>query len=222
MLYRFTKRCFDLFSSLLALLILSPLFLLICVGIKLSSKGPVFYISERIWKIKAPFKMYKFRSMHVRQEGTVESKYVVNEQRIFKFGKFIRKSKLDELPQLINVLIGNMSVVGPRPYSQKFTDKHYIGAYTAIMSVRPGLTCLDSLYDYAHGELFVKDEEEYKKNVLPVRTKLAFVYTERKSINLDIYCIWRTLFLIVNIVVLKKRSFPYTRFEAEAIEGIKS
>ena len=218
MFYRFVKRGFDIFNSLLALIVLSPVFLLVSLGIKVSSKGPVFYMSERIGKDNKQFRMYKFRSMHIRQEGTVESKYLVNEQRIFKFGKLLRKSKLDELPQLINILLGDMSIVGPRPYPKKFTDKYYVGEYAEILTVRPGLACLDSLYDYAHGELFVTDEKEYARAVLPVRTELAKIYIDEKSISLDASCILRTIQLMCEIALLKKTSFEYTKYEKTAIE----
>jgi len=218
MFYRFVKRGFDIFNSSLALIILAPIFLFVSLGIKISSKGPVFYVSERIGKGNTPFKMYKFRSMHIRQEGSIESKYLVNEQRIFRFGKFIRKSKLDELPQLINILVGDMSIIGPRPYPKKFTEKYFIDDYSIITMVRPGLSCLDSLYDYAHGELFVTDEKKYARDILPVRTELARIYIERRSISLDIYCIIRTIQLIYEIAVLKRNSFKYTAYEKEVLD----
>lgn len=220
MLYRFVKRGFDLFNAVLALIVLSPLFLLICFGIKLSSPGPVFYKSQRVGRNGTIITVHKFRSMHIRQAGTVESKYLVNEQRIFPLGKFLRKSKLDELPQLLDVLSGGMSVVGPRPYPKSFTDKHYVGEYAEILSVRPGLACLDSLFDYAHGDLFVTDEKDYAENVLPVRTELARMYVRNRSVRLDLYCIFRTVTLIVQIVVLKKREFPLTKDEATAAERV--
>ena len=220
MAYKIIKRSFDLFNSLLALIVLSPILLIISVGIKVSSKGPVFFTSERIGMNYIPFKMLKFRSMHVRQQGAVESKYLVNEKRIFKFGKFIRKSKLDELPQLINILKGDMSIVGPRPYPEKFVNKNYVGKYSKILSVKPGLACLDSLYDYAHGELFVTDEKRYAEDVLPVRTELAKKYVEKKGICLDVYCILRTIQLMFDIVFLRKKKFSYTRYEAETIKTL--
>ena len=221
MLYRLVKRGFDVLSSALALVVLSPLFLIVCIAIKLSSKGPVFYISERTGRGGALFRMLKFRSMHIRQEGAVESKYLVNEKRIFKLGKFIRKSKIDELPQLINVLRGDMSIVGPRPYPKKFTDRYYTGAYAPILSVRPGLACLDSLYDYAHGELFVTDEKEYARSVLPVRTELARDYVEKNSIGTDARIILRTIGLIFEIVVMRKREFKYSKTEQMAVQAVQ-
>jgi len=222
MLYRFVKRGFDIFNSLLALIVLSPLFLLISIGIKLSSKGQVFYLSKRMGRNGELITVHKFRSMHVRQAGAVESSVLVNANRIFRFGSFLRKSKLDELPQLIDILSGGMSVVGPRPYPKSFTDKHYVGEYAEILSVRPGLACLDSLYDYTHGELFVTDETEYAEKVMPVRTELAKMYVEHKSFGLDLYCIFRTVLLMFQIVVLKKREFLLTKYERAATETVSA
>ena len=194
----------------------SPIFLVVAIGIKASSKGPVFHVSERVGRNGNTFKMYKFRSMHLKAENAVENKYLVNSQRIFPFGAFLRKSKLDELPQMVNVLLGHMAFVGPRPYPQSVVERLFTGKNGTIVSVRPGLACLDSLYDYAHGELFVTDTECYKNNIIPVRTELARLYVEKKSLSLDIYCIVRTVILIIQVVVLRKRKFNLTKLEAQA------
>ena len=219
-LYKFIKRLFDMVCSLAAIVVLSPLWLLIAVGIKLSSEGPVFYKTERAGRDKRPFTLYKFRSMHVYHPGAdgkkTEGGFIANANRIFPLGAFLRKSKLDELPQLINILSGDMSVIGPRPLSVEGARLHYSGEYEIASSVRPGLACLDSLFDYAHGELFVSSEEEYRKKVLPVRNELAKLYVKRQSILLDIYCIFRTIQLMFQIAVQKKREFPLTKYEAEA------
>ena len=224
MIYRILKRTFDLISSSIALVISSPLWIMIALGIKISSPGPVFYTSIRSGKNHREFTMYKFRSMHVykpessdsgkRSEGT----FIANEQRIFRLGNFLRKSKLDELPQLLNVFIGQMSVIGPRPYTEKTIRKIYFGNNERIMTVKPGLAGLDSLFDYTHGELFVSNNDEYIHRVLPIRTELAGMYVDRQSLFLDAYCIVRTLRLIFEIVFLQRRNFPYTRFEEEARE----
>ena len=223
MAYRFIKRALDIVSSFTAIVITFPLWLVIFLGIALSSKGPMFYISERIGRDGKPFKLYKFRSMHVfqAQEGSglkTEGGYIANESRIFKFGGLLRKSKLDELPQLLNILMGHMSVVGPRPLPEKSAKKNYSGEIACALSVRPGLTGLDSLFDYAHGELFVKDNDEYIREVLPVRNELARMYVEKRSIGLDVYCICRTVVLIVQIVVLKKDRIELTKLEKIAQE----
>jgi len=220
MFYRFVKRGFDIFNSLLALIVLSPVLLFIIIGIKISSKGPVLYKSERVGKNGKSFTLLKFRSMHILNANSKESSYLVNESRIFKFGKFLRKSKLDELPQLINILRSDMSIVGPRPYPSSVINKFYGGTNSKVLYVKPGLSCFDSLYDYAHGELFVTSEEEFLKNVIPVRTELAKVYVDKMSISTDIYLIFRTVVLIFDIVVRKKKEFKYDKTEQEVIDRI--
>ena len=224
--YRFVKRIFDVISSAVALVLSSPLWLIITVGIKLSSKGPVFYRAERIGKDSKQFILLKFRSMHQYKPESQKSgeqregRYIANENRIFPFGGFLRKSKLDELPQLLNILAGQMSVVGPRPLTEPGVKNHYLGKYDKVLTVRPGLACLDSLFDYAHGELFLKDNREFGQKIAPVRDYLANMYVEKQSIGIDIYCIRRTIQLIWQIVVQKKQVFPLTKYEKEAENAV--
>ncbi|MGI6071400.1 MAG: sugar transferase [Lachnospiraceae bacterium] len=221
--YEITKRGFDIISSLIAIIVLSPVWIICIIGIKVSSKGPVFYTSTRAGRNSRPFTMYKFRSMHLfipQAEGQKSERKFVNNARVFRFGSFIRKAKLDELPQLLNILQGQMSVVGPRPILMDRATKDYVGKYSCIAEVKPGLACLDSLFDYAHGDLFVTDNDEYMRNILPVRRELARMYVEKRGIGIDLYCIFRTVKLILEIAVLKKREFPYTRYEAQAREGL--
>lgn len=228
MLYRATKRAFDLSCAAVGILLSSPLWIIIATGIKVSSKGPILYKTERVGIDNRGFTMYKFRSMHLYQpepqkcNKKSEGGYIANSQRIFGFGSFLRKSKLDELPQLINVLLSQMSIVGPRPVSKASVKKNYTGDYSCIMSVKPGLACLDSLYDYAHGELFVSSNEDYIKNVLPVRTELAKAYVINKSTFLDVAIISRTIYLIGSIVIAKKKKFKYTRYEKTIIDAMTS
>lgn len=225
-MYRLVKRLFDIVCSAIALVVTSPLWAVIAIGIKLSSPGPVFYKSCRAGKNCREFTVYKFRSMHVyqpedpRSGKKAEGGFVANENRIFKLGGFLRKSKLDELPQLLSILTGKMSVIGPRPYPKKAVMKFYTGEYSCVMSVKPGLSGLDSLFDYAHGELFVKDNDTYSENVLPVRTELAKLYVEKAGYLVDIHCIIRTVVLIWQIVVKKQKTFPYTRYEKAAADRV--
>jgi len=227
-MYKIIKRAFDILSSAAALVITSPLWLIISVGVKLSSPGPVFYKSVRAGKNHKEFPVYKFRSMHVYKPEDpnsgkkAEGGFVANKNRMFKLGSFLRKSKLDELPQLLSVFTGKMSVVGPRPYPEKAVRKFYTGEYECVTTVRPGLTGLDSLYDYAHGELFVKDNETYAQNVLPVRSELAKIYVENMSMGVDLHCILRTVVLICQIVILKKKDFELTKYEKMAVENVEN
>ena len=220
--YNCIKRAFDFSMALLAIILTAPLWGVIALGIKLSSKGPVFFKTDRAGKDRKSFMVYKFRSMHEfvpdpeHPEKKMEGRFLANEDRIFKFGGLLRKTKLDELPQLINILKGEMSIVGPRPMSQAGVDLYYNGEYERITTVRPGLACLDSLYDYAHGELFVTDNTEYKQKILPVRTELAAMYVDKRSIKLDFYCICRTVELMWKIAVKKQKEFPLTGYEKRA------
>jgi len=223
--YRVVKRLFDIVASLLAIIVTSPLWLIIAAGIKLSSKGPVFYKADRVGKDCKVFVLFKFRSMHVYHpeagsEKKSEGGFIANEARIFPFGSLLRKSKMDELPQLLNILMGQMSVVGPRPITEAGVKKHYVGKYAKVTKVRPGLTCLDSLFDYAHGELFVKTNEEFEQKVEPMRDELANIYVEMRNVGLDVHCIFRTVVLIIQIALLKKQVFPYTRYERIAEKNI--
>ena len=224
--YRIAKRAFDIGASAAAITVSAPLWAVIAAGIKRSSEGPVFYKADRVGKNGKRFVLFKFRSMHqykpeVKGEGEQrEGGYIANENRIFPFGAFLRKSKLDELPQLLNILIGQMSIIGPRPITEAGVEKHYIGKYDNVLTVRPGLACLDSLYDYAHGELFVKDNEEFDRTIAPVRDKLASMYVDRMSVKTDVYCILRTVKLMFDIAVRKKKDIPYTKYEEEAIKAV--
>lgn len=223
-IYLALKRLFDFSCSLLAILLLSPLWLVISIGIKASSKGPVFYTTERVGKNGKLFTLYKFRSMHVLDpncdDSSREGTYFANENRIFKLGGFLRASKLDELPQLINILRSQMSIVGPRPVPQITAQNNYSGKNACVLDVKPGLACLDSLFDYAHGELFEHDIDRYRKEIVPVRNELARMYVEKQSIGLDLYCIMRTVELMFQIAVQKKKEFPYTKFEGEAVKNV--
>lgn len=227
-MYRFTKRAFDIVCAVLGIILTSPLWIIIAIGIKLSSKGPIFYRSERVGINNRSFTMYKFRSMHVYKPDTnnnnkkSEGGYIANAQRMFRFGSFLRKSKLDELPQLLNVLLSQMSIVGPRPITRAGVEKNYTGIYRCILDVKPGLSCLDSLYDYAHGELFISSNDEYVKSVLPVKNELAKMYVENMGFVMDFKIILRTVYLICAIVFTRKKKFKYTEYEQIAITRVSS
>lgn len=225
-MYRIIKRTFDICFSSIAMIISLPLWIIFAIGIKLSSNGPVFYKSMRAGLNHREFPVYKFRSMHVYKPidptsgKKAEGGYIANNNRMFALGRFLRKSKLDEMPQLYSILVGRMSFIGPRPYPEKTVQKYYTGEYNCVLTVKPGLAGLDSLYDYAHGELFVKDNKTYAEEVLPVRTELAKLYVKKKSIRLDLHCIFRTIKLMFQIVVMKKKNFDLTKYETMAIKSI--
>lgn len=203
-LYHICKRGFDVVFALIVLFVLSPIYLLTAIIIKCSSPGTVFYKANRIGKGGQPFICYKFRSM-VADSGKVALTTLENDERIFPFGSFIRKAKIDELPQFYNVLIGNMSVVGPRPEDKENSDFIYRGKYKNILNIKPGLTSPASLYDYTHGEKY-STEEEYKKFFLPEKLELELYYVENCSALYDIRLIFRTV-KIVFLSTFGKREF---------------
>lgn len=194
-MYNFFKRSFDLLFAVLFLIVFSPIYLLTIIIIKITSPGPAIYKAVRVGKDGRLFTCYKFRSMRV-DSGKVRLTTLENDDRIFPFGKFIRKTKIDEMPQVVNILKGEMSVVGPRPEDQDNAEKVYVGEYVHILDVKPGLTSTASLYDYTHGELF-DDEELYEKVFMPKKLKLELYYINHRSLWYDFVLILKTAWLII-------------------------
>lgn len=194
-MYEFLKRCFDLLFAVCFLIVFSPVYIISWLIIKIVSPGPAIYKAERVGKNGKLFKCYKFRSMRV-DSGKVRLTTLENDDRIFPFGKFIRKAKIDEMPQVVNILKGEMSVVGPRPEDKENADKVYIGECVHILDVKPGLTSTASLYDYTHGELF-EDEESYEKEFMPKKLKLELYYVNNRSFWYDIQLVLKTAWLII-------------------------
>lgn len=201
MIYNIIKRFFDIVLSICALVILSPLFIIASIGIIVSSPGPIFYKANRIGKNKSPFKMYKFRSMYLNNEKG-HSITLRSDSRIFPFGRFLRKTKIDELPQLINILKGEMSIVGPRPEDEENVAYVFVGEYEKILSKTPGLTSPGSLYDYTHGEMY-ESEEMYNKEFLPIKLKMELLYVNNMSLLYDIELILRTIIIIIQVILGK-------------------
>lgn len=197
----FIKRFLDILFCSVALIILSPLYLLTAIAIKLSSPGPVFYYSERTGKDHKPFKFYKFRSMHVTNAD--KGLFIADAERVFTVGKIIRRLKIDELPQLINVINGDMSMVGPRPMTTTSVDKIYYGKYQKILNIKPGLTSAASLFDYTVGDTY-KDDKAYIKEVLPIKLEMELMYVERQSFLYDAELFFRTLITIFQVLTGKR------------------
>lgn len=201
-MYDFFKRCFDLLFAFCFLVVFSPVYIISWLIIKIVSPGPAIYKAERVGKGGKLFKCYKFRSMRV-DSGKVRLTTLGNDDRIFPFGRFIRKSKIDEMPQVVNILKGEMSVVGPRPEDKENADKVYVGEYKHILDVKPGLTSTASLYDYTHGELY-EDEEVYEKFFLPKKLMLEIHYINHRSFGYDLELIIKTAWLIILKICGKK------------------
>lgn len=189
------KRAFDILFAVCFLVVFSPVYLLTWIIIKIVSPGPAIYKAKRVGLNGQLFDCYKFRSMRV-DSGKVKLTTLQNDDRIFPFGKFIRKAKIDEMPQIVNILKGEMTVVGPRPEDKENADKVYVGEFVHILDVKPGLTSTASLYDYTHGELF-EDEESYEKEFMPKKLKLEMYYVNHRSFLYDIQLVLRTAWLII-------------------------
>ncbi len=202
------KRIFDILASGLALIVLSPVWLIAIVGIELTDPGPVFYLADRVGKDNKRFRMFKFRSMRVDKNAD-ETNFKADKSRIFGWGEFLRKTKIDELPQLLNVFAGQMSVIGPRPASADQVAVTRAGRYAVISTLKPGLSGPSALYDYIYGDQ-IEDEEEYKEKVLPTRLDLDLYYIKVKSLWYDLKMIWYTIICIFGIVF---KRFPHWMYE---------
>ena len=194
------KRLFDIFASGLGLIILSPLFLILAFWIKLDSKGPVFYRQVRVGKDNKDFKIFKFRSMRVGSDKGSLVTIGGHDPRITRSGYFIRKFKLDELPQLINVFVGDMSLVGPRP-----EVRHYVNYWTPeqmhVLDVRPGITDPASIKFRNENELMEQAEDPekfYIEVIMQEKIKLYLEYVENHSFWGDIGLIFKTFWTIVS------------------------
>lgn len=189
------KRLFDFFSSLIGLIILSPLMFIISIVIKLDSNGPIFFKQQRVGKDGKLFTMIKFRSMSLEQDNK-STVSVKGDLRITQSGIFLRKFKLDELPELLNVLLGQMSLVGPRPDVKGFADE-LKSEDRLILNLRPGITGPASL-KYANEEELLSHQsnpEKYNKEVIfPDKVRINLDYYYKQSLILDLKIIFATIF----------------------------
>ena len=204
MLGDFSKRTFDVVASSLGLLFLSPAILLITILVKLYSPGPVFYRGLRIGRQGVPFKVFKFRTMVANAENIGRFSTSDDDPRITGIGRFLRKYKLDELPQLINVLKGEMSLVGPRP-----EVPHYVDMFTqeekAILSVRPGITDWASIWNAHEGKVLAEasangedPEKHYAESLRPHKIKLQLDYVKNSSFWVDMRILFETFKVLLN------------------------
>ena len=193
------KRLFDILASGIGLILLSPLFLILAIWIKMDSQGPVFYRQVRVGKGNKDFRIFKFRSMRVDSDKGSLVTIGGRDPRITRSGYIIRKLKLDELPQLINVFVGDMSLVGPRP-----EVRHYVNYWTSeqmhVLDVRPGITDPASIKFRNENELMVlaEDPEDYYINVImQEKLKLYLEYVQSHSFFGDIGLIFKTFGVII-------------------------
>lgn len=188
------KRLFDIAASGLGLLCLSPVFLILAIWIKMDSKGPVFYKQIRVGKDNKDFRLYKFRSMRPDSDKSGLITVGGHDPRVTRSGYYIRKYKLDEFPQLINVFKGDMSLVGPRPEVRKYVDK-YTPEQMRVLSVRPGITSLASIrYRNENDILAAADDPErcYVERVMPDKLSIDLEYVGRATLWNDVKLIFST------------------------------
>ena len=189
------KRIFDIIFSLIGLILLLPLLLLIALILKIESKGPTLFMQTRVGRHKKDFIIFKFRTMFIGSDQKGLLTIGDNDPRVTNFGYFLRKYKLDELPQLVNVLIGNMSFVGPRPEL-----RHYVNYYSddglSILSVKPGLTAFASIHFRNEAELLKttnNPEKLYLEIILPEKLKLNKEYLNSANLLTDLKIILKTI-----------------------------
>lgn len=195
----FVKRLIDIVASVIGLIILAIVFVILAVLVKCSSRGPVFFRHERMGKDFRPFGVFKFRTMVVDAPKLGGPITFGDDPRVTRFGRLLRNTKLDELPQLMNVLRGEMSLVGPRPEVAKYVAL-FPADYQVILQVRPGITDLASIEYRDEAAILgsaTDPEEEYVRRVLPEKIRLAKDYVRRQSLRLDMAIILGTVMHLV-------------------------
>lgn len=193
------KRLFDIVASGLGLIVLSPLFLVLAIWIKCDSKGPVFYRQVRVGRNNKDFRIFKFRSMRVGADKGSLVTIGGHDSRITRSGYFIRKFKFDELPQLINVFVGDMSLVGPRPEVRHYVD-YWTPEQMHVLDVRPGITDPASIKFRNENELMEKAEDPekyYIEVIMQEKIRLYLEYVSKHSFLYDIALIFKTFWVIV-------------------------
>ncbi len=194
------KRLFDIFFSLLGVILLTPLFLIIAILILVDSRGGVFYKQLRVGYNNSDFKLFKFRTMAIGSDKKGLITVGSRDSRVTPIGYYLRKYKIDELPQLINVLIGDMSLVGPRPEVRKYVSM-YTPDQLKVLSVKPGITDYASLEYSNENELLGNSEnpeEMYIKEIMPAKLALNLKYIKEKNVLMDFSLILKTLFKIIS------------------------
>jgi lipopolysaccharide/colanic/teichoic acid biosynthesis glycosyltransferase len=189
------KRLLDITVSAVGLAVTSPLLLTLAIMIKRDSKGPVFYRGERVGRLGKPFRIYKFRTMAADAEKLGGPSTAADDPRLTKSAGFLKKYQLDELPQLINVLRGEMSLVGPRPEVKMYVNM-FSKEEKAILSVRPGMTDYASLWNFHEGELLqgsTDPEKTYMEKIRPEKIKLQLKYVRERSFWVDLKIIFKTV-----------------------------
>ena len=193
------KRLFDLIASGCGLLVLSPIFLVLAIWVKLDSPGPVFYRQVRVGRGNKDFRLFKFRSMRIGSDKSGLITVGGRDPRVTRSGFYIRKYKLDELPQLINVFLGDMSLVGPRPEVRKYVDM-YTPEQMHVLDVRPGITDMASICYRNENEILEKvdnPEQYYQDVIMQDKLRINLEYVKKHSLIGDILLIFKTLWTVI-------------------------
>jgi len=193
------KRCFDLLFSIVGILLLSPVLIFIAMVIVLESKGGVIYKQTRVGRHNKDFNLFKFRTMFVNSDQKGLLTVGKKDARITKSGYILRQSKLDELPQLFNIIKGDMSLIGPRPEVRKYVNL-YTPEQLQVLTVRPGLSDLASLEYINENELLAQSEtpeELYISTIMPAKLKLNLEYIQKQSFIFDLQLIFKTISKII-------------------------
>lgn len=219
------KRLFDFVASVAGLVVLSPVLVLFSILVKAGSTGPVLYRGLRIGKGGRPFRLLKFRTMVVNAEKIGGPTTAGDDPRVTGIGRFLRRFKLDELPQLINVLKGDMSLVGPRPEVESEV-REYSAEQRRVLDIRPGITDFASLWNSDEGAVLAGAADAhaaYKQYIQPTKLKLQLKYLEERSFWLDVKLIFYTLLKIVRKgwVPPELREFPAPRLPDEDSAGME-
>ena len=217
-MYKYIKRFLDIACAILGIIGTSPFWLVAIIGILISDWGPVFYTSTRRGKGNRPFRMFKFRSMRIDKNAN-EASLRPDEDRIFGFGRFIRKVKIDELPQLLNILNGTMSVIGPRPVAKDQFDLFRTGKWNEAAKVAVGLSGPAALYDFIYGDQ-IEDPEEYMEKVFPTRRELEYVYVKKMSFGYDVKMVVYTVLCVFYALLGKECTWILKELKEASSESV--
>lgn len=201
-MYRIAKRFLDLMLSLIALLVLSPLLIPICIALRITGEGYVFYFQKRMGLYNKKFDIWKFATM-LKNSPNIGSGTITlrNDSRVTPVGRYLRKSKLNELPQIMNVVLGDMSIVGPRPLDDKAFSYYSAEVQERIYQVKPGITGIGSIVFRDEERIISASEEDphefYRKNIAPYKGALELWYQQKASFTLDLTIIFLTAWVII-------------------------
>ncbi len=213
------KRLIDVVLAALGLVLAAPLLAIAAAGIRIASPGPVFYRAWRVGRGGRRFTMFKLRTMHARPTRPGSRITGRDDPRVFPLGRWLRRTKIDELPQLFNVLRGDMAIVGPRPEDPAIVERHYTPLHHETLRVRPGLASPGAIYHYTHGDALLAGgdpETAYAERLLPLKVALDVVYVRHASLRSDVRIIGRTVSTITAILA-GRRHFPAPPEAPEAL-----